>query len=52
MQSDTEKKLAYFRGLLIESFIKENQTGFDYATNNLRKILDEEYNLPPKQSVE
>ncbi len=46
MQYDVEKKVAYFRALLIESFMKEDYARYEYACKGLRQLLDKHSPLP------
>lgn len=46
MQYDVERRVAYFRSLLIESFMKEDYARYEYAVKGLRQLLAKHSPLP------
>ncbi len=49
MQYDNiERRVAYFRALLVESFMKEDQARYEYACKGLRDLLAKHSPLPTK----
>ena len=46
MPYDVERKIAYYRSLLVESFMKDDSVRYEYAVKGLRGLLAKHSPLP------